>query len=583
MDDLSRDFHLKNQIIIPEEYNNSAKPINARDRLEILLRQVDNNDLSILMQSEFKTMLVDHQRLANMLEQRVDQLENENDELKMIIADSQRRYEKAVREMQFFKKKYDTIKLQQQPFECPATPTASVSNHTSSNRQQHLQNFVSITPSSSPQPSSSTNESASIYGKSAPSQNYWPSSPTTVSSFATEVTSPIATTRRRQNSNTSASIFSSYSSGTEATSIYSSHRYDDNSKKLATIHQQPQNYQFARNPSMASSYSSPSAAPSISGASSVMSGPTSSSRPSGHSIILQRKTDPLTFGGSDALWDTISKSQGSDVTVEKIISNFLRRGGSPNTARQSPSSHTVKYGYGMIHALIVTKAPEALDLLLQQGANPNVVSIGQVDDDKVSPCYLAASIGWLHGLEKIVQYGGDLMSARGGGAKKKTALHIAAQNGHAAVVEYIVNMTQGVLNLETDVTGANTLHYACMSGHTDLVSFIIRVCQVPVDESDRRGELPLHWAVRHGRTEVVSLLIERFGCDVNSYISKKVSTPYDMAKSAGHKKLAEYIKSVGGITSKKMDKKREEELANNVPKHLESVLAKNGFFMDGFP
>lgn len=37
----------------------------------------------------------------------------------------------------------------------------------------------------------------------------------------------------------------------------------------------------------------------------------------------------------------------------------------------------------MIHALIVTKAPEALDLLLQQGANPNVVSIGQVDDDKV--------------------------------------------------------------------------------------------------------------------------------------------------------------------------------------------------------
>jgi hypothetical protein len=46
---------------------------------------------------------------------------------------------------------------------------------------------------------------------------------------------------------------------------------------------------------------------------------TSTSGYNGNSIILQRKTDPLTFGGSDALWDTISKSQGSDVTVEKII------------------------------------------------------------------------------------------------------------------------------------------------------------------------------------------------------------------------------------------------------------------------
>lgn len=45
------------------------------------------------------------------------------------------------------------------------------------------------------------------------------------------------------------------------------------------------------------------------------------------------------------------------------------------------------------------------------------------------------------------------MSARGAGSKKKTALHVAAENGNAAIVEYIVNVTQGVLNLETDMTG----------------------------------------------------------------------------------------------------------------------------------
>jgi hypothetical protein len=74
---------------------------------------------------------------------------------------------------------------------------------------------------------------------------------------------------------------------------------------------------------------------------------------------------------------------------------------------------------------------------------------------KLSPCYLAASVGWLPGLQKLIQAGGDLMSARGGGSMKKTALHAAAENSHLSVAEYIVNMTQGVLNLETDSEGNN--------------------------------------------------------------------------------------------------------------------------------
>ncbi|KAI8047809.1 uncharacterized protein B0P05DRAFT_345815 [Gilbertella persicaria] len=110
----------------------------------------------------------------------------------------------------------------------------------------------------------------------------------------------------------------------------------------------------------------------------------------------------------------------------------------------------------------------------------------------------------------------------------------------------------------------------------DLVSFVMKACQVPVSEPDSRGELPLHWAVRSGRLEVVSLLVERYGCKINTYVPKRVNTPYDMAKAAGHKKLAEYIKNKGGLTTKKMEKKREEELAKDIPRHLESALAING-------
>ena len=77
-------------------------------------------------------------------------------------------------------------------------------------------------------------------------------------------------------------------------------------------------------------------------------------------------------------------------------SNFLRRGGSPNTAKQSPTCHDVKYGYGMVHALIVTKAPGALDLLLQQGANPNALTLSEADENKVTITTLSGSICFLY-------------------------------------------------------------------------------------------------------------------------------------------------------------------------------------------
>lgn len=99
-----------------------------------------------------------------------------------------------------------------------------------------------------------------------------------------------------------------------------------------------------------------------------------------------------------------------------------------------------------------------------------------------------------------------------------------------------------------------------------------------MEQVDIRGETPLHWASRQGHLEVASLLVEKYGCDYNSYIPRKLGTPYDLAKSGGHKRLVEYYKKIGALTSKKMDKKKEEELAKIVPVHLESALSKNGLF-----
>lgn len=130
----------------------------------------------------------------------------------------------------------------------------------------------------------------------------------------------------------------------------------------------------------------------------------------------------------------------------------MRRGGSPNTANQSSSySKSVKYGYGLIHSVVALKAFASLDVLLTQGANPNVLTLSQLEEDKVTPCYLASSLGWFQGLEALVNAGADLTLAKG--IKNKTVLHVAAENCHITLVEYIIANTPPIFHSQLDSMG----------------------------------------------------------------------------------------------------------------------------------
>ncbi|CAO3596389.1 unnamed protein product [Absidia cylindrospora] len=634
-------------------------------------------------------MLTDHDCLISMLQQRSAHLENTNEDLKTALDTMQQRHEKAVREMQFFRHKYEKMSNEMvNNGAIPPTPTTTISNghrsisnmsnvsygselsssdsphnhhalppppppstmhhHQHHHRMEHpiIEDFEPTPSDYTRQKSAMASRSTSTTSSYAPS-SHWSTSMATSMTNASSIVSECAPlpppssssmgsnvppphsmssapsscsvrTRQTSSSTSAASIYSSttsndsqsiYSNGTTSNRSYPDKQLKHQSNtsmgsKSSLSWQYLRHSSHSTTPSTSStptssssvhttgstnSFGAPHGGVSGANASSTHSVPmtpvrssTTTSGYTGHSLIQQRRVDPLIFGGADGLWDTIAKSKGSDVTVEKIISNFLRRGGSPNTAKQqsSSSSQIVKSGYGLIHALIVTKAPGSLDLLLQQGANPNAMTLSTVEDEKCSPCYLAAKVGWLAGLQKLVQAGGDLLASRGGGNKNKTVLHVAAEHCHAAVVEYIVQVTQGELNNQVDTHGATVLHYACASGHTDLVSLLARSCQIPVLQADYQGELPLHWAVRNGRLEVVTLLIERFGLDHNAYVPKKVGTPLDLAKSAGHKRLVDYLKGLGALTAKKMDKRREEELSNQVPGHFESTLLRHGLFAD---
>jgi Ankyrin repeats (3 copies) len=143
----------------------------------------------------------------------------------------------------------------------------------------------------------------------------------------------------------------------------------------------------------------------------------------------------------------------------------------------------------------------------------------------------------------------------------------------------ITNGTGGVIFF---YLGATPVHYASATGNQAILLYLLQECRAEVIVYDVNYETPLHYAARRGKVEVMSMLIEQFHVDPNIYVPRKVGTPLDAAKTSGQKKALEYLKSRGATNAKKLDKKREEELAKEKPAHLEATLLKNGLLADSF-
>lgn len=138
-----------------------------------------------------------------------------------------------------------------------------------------------------------------------------------------------------------------------------------------------------------------------------------------------------------------------------------------------------------------------------------------------------------------------------------TALHLAAQNGHAEIAEILL---RGGVNRDARTKLERTaLHLAAQGGNLDVVDLLL-IYGSDVNARDMLKMSPLHWAVERGHVCVVEKLLLN-GADVQAK-SKFQLTPIDIALNSDNYEMMELFKvSHGNLSTSVEDSTSNSKLA----------------------
>jgi ankyrin repeat protein len=143
---------------------------------------------------------------------------------------------------------------------------------------------------------------------------------------------------------------------------------------------------------------------------------------------------------------------------------------------------------------------EVVAILRGKGAQTDIR-----DAARSTPLMLAASRGHLGVVQLLVQHmeGQGLEAAKPDG---RTALHLAVQGGHEAVVTFLLR--QGAQATNGDWNGETPFMSAVAGGHVGMAQLFLELQGARMlDERDSIGKTVLHWAVEGGHAEAAALLL----------------------------------------------------------------------------
>ena len=236
--------------------------------------------------------------------------------------------------------------------------------------------------------------------------------------------------------------------------------------------------------------------------------------------VVVQEDEPEQFG---MMWHTVVEMENDDDEAALKCLNDLDL---TEPERKRLFKHRNNTGRTILMEALKRKHTKIASMLVKQGAN--------LDDYSLAGCHVlgfAAEAGNLEIAEHVldaklcdVNYQTPL--------KGFSALMMASQNGHYAVVESLINHG-AIVNLQTKAESWTALMMASQNGHCEVVERLLAAQALVNIQTKDKGRTALTKAAHNGHTDVIEKLIAA-GAHVNHQLMFTGQTALIKAAQNGH-------------------------------------------------
>ena len=190
-------------------------------------------------------------------------------------------------------------------------------------------------------------------------------------------------------------------------------------------------------------------------------------------------------------WNPILLCQASELGYNLLVKLFIEKGAAIDATHDGTTPLQLASKNG--HELIV-------NYLLAHGADVNA----RHASDRCKPILHAATKGF-QAIARKMLHRADLCLRDSNG---RTALHLAACNGHEGVVTLLMESLRHSHHEAKDSDGRTALHLAAQNGHVSLTISLVNAWKDGIMNEDNNGHTPLKLASKGSHSEVVRILLD---------------------------------------------------------------------------